>query len=46
MFRKRKEEMELLKQSLESLEKSQKNTELMVTADSQTGNREECFRIF
>lgn len=32
MFGKRREEMELLKQSFESLEKSQKNTELMVAA--------------
>ena len=32
MFGKRREEMKLLKQSFESLEKSQKNTELMVAA--------------
>ena len=42
MFSKRKEEMELLKQSLESLEKSQKNTELMVaTVREMTSQKEQ-----
>lgn len=41
MFSKRKEEMELLKQSLESLEKSQKNTELMVATVREMTSQQE-----
>ncbi|MCM1162017.1 MAG: hypothetical protein NC412_12440 [Roseburia sp.] len=41
MFGKRREEMELLKQSFESLEKSQKNTELMVTAVKEIMSKQE-----